>query len=111
MGFDLSDKSTVEAALDDDSSSPGPVKTQPMTLTAVLSEDDLHRDLRNDPEARIAFLATFTSEEEKSIMNKIDRRFLILIGIMFMFKNVSWLLVLKDITRPKANMCRRLDCL
>lgn len=62
----------------------------PLAVVADLdSPENLSRDLRNDPEARTAFLATFTAEEEKKIMQKVDNRFLILIGFMFMFKNVS----------------------
>ena len=44
--------------------------------------------LRDDPEARAAFLATFSAEEEKSIMRKVDKRFLIIIGFMYMIKQV-----------------------
>lgn len=36
-----------------------------------------------------AFLATFTAEEDKAIMRKVDRKFLLLIGIIYLFKNVS----------------------
>lgn len=46
-------------------------------------------ELRDDPEARIAFLETFTAGEEKSIMRKVDYRFCVLIGIMYMIKAVS----------------------
>lgn len=45
--------------------------------------------LRDDPAAKAAFLATFTPEEEKRIMRKVDRRFLVLIGLMYMVKTVS----------------------
>lgn len=44
--------------------------------------------LRDDPEARAAFLATFSQEEAKAIMRKVDIRFFVLIGLMFMVKNV-----------------------
>lgn len=44
--------------------------------------------LRDDPAAKAAFLATFTPEEEKRIMRKVDRRFLLLIGLMYMVKTV-----------------------
>lgn len=45
--------------------------------------------LRDDPDARATFLASFTAEDEKRIMKKVDRRFLILIGLMYMVKQVS----------------------
>lgn len=45
-------------------------------------------NLRDDPEARAAFLSTFSAEEERSVINKIDKAFLILIGIMYMIKSV-----------------------
>lgn len=64
-------------------------KTPPILTADVSSFEDLSRDLRNDTEMRAAFLATFTAEEEKAIMGKVDRRFLLLIGIMFMVKNVN----------------------
>jgi len=44
--------------------------------------------LRDDPEAKAAFLATFTPEDEKAIMRKVDKRFLVLIGLMYMIKQV-----------------------
>ncbi|KAL4871372.1 major facilitator superfamily domain-containing protein [Aspergillus spectabilis] len=54
------------------------------TRVTAVSEEDLSKDLRKDPEARIAFLATFSADEEKVIMRKVDHRFLVLIGLMFM---------------------------
>lgn len=45
--------------------------------------------LRDDPEARAAFLSTFTAEEEKAIMRKVELRFSVLIGLMYMIKQVS----------------------
>lgn len=46
-------------------------------------------ELRDDPEARVAFLETFTAQEERSIMRKVDYRFCVLIGLMYMIKSVS----------------------
>ncbi|KAL2825795.1 major facilitator superfamily domain-containing protein [Aspergillus cavernicola] len=43
-----------------------------------------------DPEARQAFLATFSADEEKAVLRKVDRRFLVLIGLMFMVKNTCF---------------------
>jgi hypothetical protein len=45
-------------------------------------------NLREDPEARQAFLSGFSAEESKEILNKVDKRFFILIGLMFLIKNV-----------------------
>jgi hypothetical protein len=38
---------------------------------------------------RAEFLSSFTQEENKAIMRKVDRRFLIIIGLMYVIKNVS----------------------
>ncbi|KAI8284810.1 hypothetical protein K4K60_001682 [Colletotrichum sp. SAR11_57] len=65
-------------------------KTVPITHADLASLEDVSWDLRKDPEARAAFLATFTADEEKDIMNKVDRRFFVLIGIMFMVKNIDF---------------------
>ncbi|KAI8307696.1 MFS transporter prlL [Colletotrichum sp. SAR11_59] len=65
-------------------------KTVPITHADLASLVDVSRDPRKDPEARAAFLATFTADEEKAIMNKVDRRFFVLIGIMFMVKNIDF---------------------
>jgi fructose-1,6-bisphosphatase len=37
---------------------------------------------------RTDFLATFSAEEEKAIMRKVDMKFLLLIGLMYLVKNV-----------------------
>lgn len=39
---------------------------------------------------KAAFLATFTEEENKAIMKKVDRRFLLLIGILYLTKNLDY---------------------
>ncbi|KAJ0384669.1 hypothetical protein COL922a_007883 [Colletotrichum nupharicola] len=46
-------------------------------------------NLRDDPEARAAFLSTFSADEERSVLNKIDKRFLIIIGFMYMIKQAG----------------------
>ena len=46
-------------------------------------------NLRDDPEAKAAFLATFTAEEEKRIMRKVSKVFFVLTGIMYLIKQVS----------------------
>ncbi|KAF2803254.1 permease of the major facilitator superfamily [Mytilinidion resinicola] len=37
-----------------------------------------------------AFLASFSAEDDKAIMRKVDRRFLLLIGLMYLIKNVDY---------------------
>lgn len=39
--------------------------------------------------SKAAFLATFTPQDDKVVMRKVDRRFLLLIGILYMTKNVG----------------------
>jgi hypothetical protein len=39
--------------------------------------------------SKAVFLATFTPQDDKDVMRKVDRRFLLLIGILYMTKNVS----------------------
>jgi hypothetical protein len=45
-------------------------------------------NLRDDPEAKAAFLSTFTAAEEKKIMRKVDKCFILLTGIMYLIKQV-----------------------
>ncbi|PPJ58838.1 hypothetical protein CBER1_08515 [Cercospora berteroae] len=40
--------------------------------------------------SREAFLATFTREDDKAIMRKVDKRFLLLIGIFYLTKNLDY---------------------
>jgi hypothetical protein len=44
--------------------------------------------LRDDPAAKAAFLSTFTAEDEKRIMRKVDMRFVFLAGVMYLIKQV-----------------------
>ncbi|KAK3329132.1 MFS transporter [Apodospora peruviana] len=45
----------------------------------------------SDEEAdRKAFLATFTAEEDRAIRRKVDRRFLWLIGLIYIIKNIDY---------------------
>jgi hypothetical protein len=48
---------------------------------------------------KAAFLASFTLEEEKKILRKIDYRFLVLIGLMYMIKQVRSIFI--DICHPE----------
>jgi hypothetical protein len=45
-------------------------------------------NLRDDPDAREAFLSEFSAKESKDVMSKVDKRFFILIRLMFLVKNV-----------------------
>jgi len=58
------------------------------TSAIVARDDTVH--LRDDPEAKAAFLATFTAEDEKRIMRKVDMRFVFLAGVMYLIKQVSY---------------------
>ncbi|KAH8892475.1 high-affinity nicotinic acid transporter [Thozetella sp. PMI_491] len=58
------------------------------TATATIARADVD-NLRDDPEAKAAFLATFSAEEERSIIRKVDKKFLVLIGLMYMIKNID----------------------
>ncbi|KAL1885674.1 hypothetical protein Plec18167_001169 [Paecilomyces lecythidis] len=48
------------------------------------------KNLRDDPVAKAEFLSSFTAEEEKRIMKKVDARFLILTGLMYMIKTIDY---------------------
>jgi hypothetical protein len=61
-----------------------PAKVQ--GVDSVATPDSLHSDAAAD---RVAFLSSFSPEEDKAIMRKVDRRFLWLIGMMYIIKNVS----------------------
>lgn len=61
--------------------------TRKQASAATVARADVD-NLRDDPEARSAFLSTFSAEEERSILNKIDKRFLVIIGFMYMIKQV-----------------------
>ena len=65
-----------------------PAKIDP-TVTVTDPELGKTTRIRDDPEARVSFLATFTPAESKAIISKVDKRFFVLAGLMFMVKNVS----------------------
>tara|TARA_R110002003_G_scaffold191_10_gene14784 strand:- start:1907 stop:2359 length:453 start_codon:yes stop_codon:yes gene_type:complete len=46
-------------------------------------------NLRDDPEAKAAFLSTFSAGEEKRIMRKVNKVFFLLTGIMYLIKQVK----------------------
>ncbi|KAJ9302127.1 hypothetical protein DTO271G3_993 [Paecilomyces variotii] len=56
-------------------------------LEVTGAEEDI---LRGDTVAKAEFLSSFTAEEEKIIMKKVDARFLLLTGIMYMIKTIDY---------------------
>lgn len=57
----------------------------PKQATSEAIQDDASDDYRT------RFLSTFTADDEKRIMRKVDRRFLLLIGLMNLVKQVDYL--------------------
>ncbi|KAF2788032.1 putative vitamin H transporter [Melanomma pulvis-pyrius CBS 109.77] len=78
------------SSLGEDSSTTENGKFPPITTTELTALEDLSQDLRSNSKARAAFLATFSAKEEKSIMRKVDMRFCLLIGLMFIIKNIDF---------------------
>lgn len=62
-------------------------KTRQKAQARLVARADV-ANLRDDPEAKAAFLATFTADEEKRIMNKVNKIFFLLTGIMYLIKQV-----------------------
>ncbi|RAO68140.1 uncharacterized protein BHQ10_004152 [Talaromyces amestolkiae] len=58
-------------------------------INVEISRTDGDVILRDDPEAKAAFLSTFSAEEEKAIMHKVNKRFFVLIGLMYMIKQID----------------------
>ncbi|OBT49085.1 hypothetical protein VE00_00173 [Pseudogymnoascus sp. WSF 3629] len=56
-------------------------------LVSVVTLDSSQSDAAADPRA---FLASFSTEEDKAIRRKVDRRFLWLIGLMYIIKNIDY---------------------
>lgn len=62
---------------------------------------------RDNQVAKSNFLSQFTPEEEKRIKRKIDRRFLLLIGLMYMIKTVRvWKYLRELVAFLIVFMCR-----
>lgn len=78
---------TSATSSNDDIASPT-LKQPTATINAVDKDSGPRPNLRDDDESREAFLSTFSVDESKAIRSKVDRRFFILIGLMFMIKNV-----------------------
>lgn len=53
---------------------------------SVATPDSVHSDVAAE---RIAFLSSFSPEEDKAIRRKVDWRILWLIGLMYIIKNAS----------------------
>ena len=66
-----------------------PSHASPTTDSVSSSSAELPQSV-SDAGGREAFLASFTPAEDKNIMRKVDRRFLLLIGILYMTKNVDY---------------------
>jgi hypothetical protein len=58
-------------------------------FSAIVARDDTVH-LRDDPEAKATFLATFTAKDEKRIMRKVGMRFVFLAGVMYLIKQVCY---------------------
>lgn len=76
-------------------------KTATATDTAVVDSPAASSIAVNEfhdgtAEGKKAFLASFTAEEDKAIRRKVDRKFLLLIGIIYLFKNVSSAVAMRD---------------
>jgi hypothetical protein len=77
-----------------------------------LPEVNRSHELQNDAyEDRKAFLSSFSPEEDKAIRRKVDMRFLWLIGLMYIIKNVSaeirWLYQTNELNRLTTQMLQR----
>lgn len=57
------------------------------TVDTVDIDDQARRG--SSTSRRAAFLATFSVEEDKTIRHRVDQRFLLLAGVMYLVKNVS----------------------
>lgn len=67
------DEKDVSRAVDSSMGSPGPFKPENVAEAG----------------SREAFLTSFTPEDDRHIMRKVDKRFLLLIGVLYLSKTVS----------------------
>lgn len=74
----------AERTNDTDVETKGVVPAVEVTANDSASGQSDHSDVE-------AFLSTFTAEEHKAVMKKVDRRFLLLIGVMYMLKNIDYI--------------------
>ena len=61
--------------------------------TSNVASNNTVKDTNSDAASenlRETFLASFTAAEDKKIMRKVDQRFLLLIGLMYMLKNIDY---------------------
>lgn len=61
------------------------------TTLTMHSNPESKEDVSDD--YRASFLATFTHEEEKRIMRKVDYRILVLFGLIYMVKQVRLIFI------------------
>ncbi|KFY12870.1 hypothetical protein V492_03606 [Pseudogymnoascus sp. VKM F-4246] len=59
-------------------------------IDGLASAETLDSSGSNPAADRVAFLASFSPEEDKAIRRKVDRRFLWLIGLMYIIKNIDY---------------------
>ncbi|KAL4880252.1 hypothetical protein BJY04DRAFT_219255, partial [Aspergillus karnatakaensis] len=62
-------------------------ETNPKSQDAPVVEVHPHTETVDD--SRAAFLATFTPKEQKEIIRKVDRRILVLIGLIYLVKQID----------------------
>lgn len=60
------------------------------TSSTKSSDDGLPTYVEGSPESRELFLASFSAEENHRIMRKVDRKFLLIIGMMYILKNIDY---------------------
>jgi hypothetical protein len=82
-----SSKHIIRAITSSSSLSGTPEKREP--VTEISSSQDEPLQSVEDVGSREAFLGSFTPEDDRAIMKKVDKRFLLLIDILYMTKNVS----------------------
>lgn len=75
------------------SSGPAPAIGTSQDVTAKKAIATVSRSdetmLRDDRDTKARFLETFSAAEGEAIMKKVDRQFFVLIGLMYMIKQVS----------------------
>ena len=69
-----------------DSQAAAEARKQASATVARADVDHIH----DDPDARASFLSTFSAEEERAIIRKVDWHILPLAGLMFLIKQVCY---------------------
>jgi hypothetical protein len=74
------------------SSLPKDVELHAPEKAPAIYEDAMHSGAPSSfSDYRTTFLSSFSAAEDKAIMRKVDRRFLLLIGLMYMLKNIDYM--------------------